>query len=125
MILPIGQGETVAESPIGAQFDDAATDGDFRSRFGRAVENQLRVHIEPEAFPRFDPSEWAGKTGDRRAPAARNGKLGRRSRIEFLLKLAADKFGDFQGAHPDPPQGTHRDKLAQAPVLSPVPAPGA
>jgi len=50
IIFSIRQREAVAERAVGAQFDFLSAERDFGRRFGRAVNNQFGVDVEPKAL---------------------------------------------------------------------------
>src|SRR5688572_11621175 len=75
IVMSVRKNESKAKGSVFAQLDRFAADGYFCIRFGGPINNQFRVHIEPERFLFL----WAaGKTGD-----AGNGPEGRRRHSEF------------------------------------------
>ena len=50
IVFSIWQCEAVAERAVGTQFDLVAAERDFRAGFGCAVDDELGVDVEPEAF---------------------------------------------------------------------------
>ena len=66
IIVAIRQGKTVTEGAIRAQFDFMAAQGHLGPRLRGAVDNQLGIHAEPEAFfRRRSNAKGNRRTGDR------------------------------------------------------------
>src|SRR5882672_1519688 len=51
LVMSVGQGEPIAEAAIGPKPDRPSADGHPRIGFGRAVDHQFGIDIEPETFP--------------------------------------------------------------------------
>src|SRR2546426_11983882 len=50
IIFPIGQGELARERAIGAKFDRLTSNRYRSARFGRALNDQFGIQIEPKGF---------------------------------------------------------------------------
>src|SRR5450432_3199123 len=64
IIFSVRQREAVAERAIGTQFDLMPAQSDLGIRLGRAVDDQLRIDVEPKTFLIFATTERTGKTGN-------------------------------------------------------------
>jgi len=115
IVFSVRQRKTEAERAVGTQFDFMATERDFRARFRGAVDNQLRIDVEPKAFRlvRARATGRAGGAGGNRQ-AGRAECRHRRGRVTFTRKAAADELGDFKRAHPDAAGLVNADDLASA-----------
>ena len=96
IVFSIRQRETKTEGAIRAQFDFMTAQRDFRIRLRRAINDQLRINIEPKALGFFRRAKRTRRAGNakRRVRGA-----GRR---HIVRQTAANEFGDFERAHPDP-----------------------
>ena len=62
IVFPIRQREAVAKRTIGAQFNLVPAKGDPGGRLGRAINDQLRVDVEPKTLGLFEAAKRTGKT---------------------------------------------------------------
>jgi len=61
IIFSVRQREAVAERAVGTQFDFVSAERDFGHRFGRAVNDQFGVDVEPKALGLPGAAEWTRK----------------------------------------------------------------
>src|SRR5688500_137661 len=107
LVAPVWKAESETESSVGPKFYRTVGNGDGRVRFGRAVNDELCIDLEPKL-----PFPWefaSGGTADIHfKPGGLFGEneadsffLGGADRCDLFLKLATDQFSNLHRAHPD------------------------
>jgi len=92
----IRQSESEAEGAVRTEFNFAPAKGYPGRRFGRAINDQLRVEIEPElARSGRLTSEWTRNTTTLLRPHLWTQLAGKRNDFTFEM-LPGDKLGEFE-----------------------------